>query len=194
MNQRLLSIAALTIAAAGAVALPATASEYTGARGGVSFVCGMDEAGLPTTIARTATADYPVIVWQSEHFSQSGWTPQKRCEHVSAKLQDLQSRDQLRFLAAGYMNSYPVICTASSLTSQACDEQVFTLQYNPNSGESLADHARQRLQSLKPLGSGAVARPLLQAGGETPSSGIVEYYDIGSFLNTMSSPAGTSAW
>jgi hypothetical protein len=92
------------------------------------------------------------------------------------------------------MNSYPVICTASSLTSQVCDEQVFTLQYNPNSGESLADHARQRLQSLKPLGSGAVARPLLQAGGETPSSGIVEYYDIGSFLNTMSSPAGTSAW
>lgn len=146
------------------------------------------------TVARTAAADYPVIVWQSEHFSQSGWTPQNRCERVSATLQDLQSRGRLRFLAAGYMKGHPVICTVSSRTSQACEEQVFMLQFDPNSGESLADHARQRLQSLKPLGSGAVARPLLQSGGETPSSGIVEYYDIYGFLNTMPSPAGTSAW
>jgi len=194
MNQQLLSLAALAIATAGAVTFPATASEHMSSRSGATFVCSMDQAGLPITVARTATADYPVIIWQSEGFSPSGWTPQKRCEHVSAKLQDLQTRQRLRYLAAGYMNGYPVICTTSSLTSQACDEQVFTLEYNPSSGESLADHARQRLQRLKPLGSGAVARPLLQSGGEISSSGIVEYFDMSDFLGTIPSSTGTSAW
>ncbi len=153
------------------------------------FVCGSAE-GYPATIARTKHGDFPVIMWRSHYFTGAGWTPERRCQEVSARLQTYYSRGQLIYLAAGYMNNTPVICTVRDLSATACDGLVFTLRYQPNSRESLAQHAAARLQALRPIGSSAVSQPLYESYSQpsntaNTNSQIVTYFDLQEFLRRV---------
>jgi hypothetical protein len=143
------------------------------------FICGSAE-GYPATIARTSRGDFPMIVWRSEYFSGAGWTPERRCQAVSARLQTYQSRGQLTYLAAGYMNNTPVICTVSSKEAQSCEELVFTLEYREDSGETLEQHALDRLESLKPVIRAIT--PSLHGSTRRRAFGIVTYFDLRQFL------------
>jgi Circadian oscillating protein COP23 len=93
-----------------------------------SFVCGKSN-GIPTTVARTKKGDVPIVVWSSEGFSKSGFTPQVRCQQVSARFQSLYRSGQLKYITAGTLNKVPVICATREQTG-TCTQQnlLYTLK------------------------------------------------------------------
>jgi hypothetical protein len=93
-----------------------------------SFVCGKSE-GTPATVARTKKGDVPIVVWSSEGFSKSGFTPQVRCQQVSARFQSLYRSGQLKYITAGTLNNIPVICATREQTG-TCSQQnlLYTLK------------------------------------------------------------------
>ncbi len=68
-----------------------------------------------------------IISWKSEDFSQSGYTPLRRCNDVSKRFNDFHASGQLEFLTAGIVNNSPVICATKN--GGACDRTnvLFTL-------------------------------------------------------------------
>lgn len=97
-----------------------------------SFVCGKSK-GIPATVARTKKGDIPIVVWSSEGFSKSGFTPQVRCQQVSARFQSLYRSGQLKYITAGTINNIPVLC-ATREQSGTCSQQnlLYTLKVGAN--------------------------------------------------------------
>lgn len=98
------------------------------------FYCGISE-GKPATIVRTARGNVPLIVWNNEAFSASGWTPKRRCEDVSARFQRFNDNGQLRFMRAGTFNSQQVLCIDRARGSGNCSSAeavVLTLPQRSN--------------------------------------------------------------
>ncbi len=93
-----------------------------------SFACGKFE-GTPATVARTKKGDVPIVIWSSEGFSKSGFTPQVRCQQVSARFQSLYRSGQLKYITAGTLNNIPVICATKEQTG-TCTQQnlLYTLK------------------------------------------------------------------
>lgn len=75
------------------------------------FFCGTSN-GHPTTMAKTSSGDVPFIVWSSNYFANSGWTPQRRCDEVSKRFQDYYTQGSLKYLTTGTANNMPIICPA----------------------------------------------------------------------------------
>jgi len=132
------------------------------------FYCGTS-LGHPATVARTPRGNLPVIRWTSDHFSGSGWSPQRRCQAVSERFQDLYSKGQLRYITTGLMNRQPVVCVASRRGGD-CTGLLFTLKQGSNPGQTLG-----RLLNYRAL---AVGNALNESGGERV------YIDVEEYLNT----------
>jgi hypothetical protein len=73
----------------------------------------------------------PWIRWVSDFFSDAGWTPQRRCQEVSARLETYRQSRQLKYITAGTMNGQKVICTASVVNGR-CENLIFTLKRDVN--------------------------------------------------------------
>lgn len=101
------------------------------------FICG-DWQGTPTTIAQTATGEVPVIKWVSDYFSNSGYTPERRCQEVSLRFQNYHENGMLKFLTTGRLNSQPVVCITESNTG-ACQGLLFTLKPESNPNQTLVE-------------------------------------------------------
>ncbi|PHV62584.1 COP23 domain-containing protein [Cyanobacterium aponinum] len=98
--------------------------------------------GKPTTIVDTARGRIQLIVWQSDFFRDSGWTPQKRCNEVTKRFQQFSDSGSLRYIATGTMNQQPVICVAEKKSSGfKCrgDGLLLTLQPKDNPSKVLTD-------------------------------------------------------
>jgi hypothetical protein len=97
-----------------------------------SFVCGKVN-GTPATVARTKTGDVPIVIWRSEEWSKSGFTPQVRCQQVSARFQSLYRSGRLKYITAGSIGKTPVICATIEKTG-ACTQQnlLYTLKPGAN--------------------------------------------------------------
>lgn len=104
-----------------AATMPTAASATT-----ASFFCGSD-LGAPATMVRTPDGDKPFIRWTSNRFEAGGWSPERRCQEVSQRLQDASNRGNLRFLTTGRMNGQPVVCTASK-EGGPCLDLLYTLK------------------------------------------------------------------
>jgi hypothetical protein len=92
------------------------------------FVCGVVD-GKPTTIAKTKKGNVPLVVWNSEVFSDAGYNPDLRCVQVSARFQSLYRTGQLKYLTAGTLNKQPVIC-GTKQPNGACNSKnlLYTLK------------------------------------------------------------------
>jgi hypothetical protein len=55
-----------------------------------------------------------MIRWVSKNFSSSRYTPQQRCQDVSARFQSFNDNGTLKFIRTGSVNRYPVLCVANS--------------------------------------------------------------------------------
>ncbi len=73
------------------------------------YTCTMHE-NKPTTVVDTPRGRIALIVWQSDYFRSSGWTPQKRCEEVTQRFQKFSDEGKLRYITTGRINNQPVIC------------------------------------------------------------------------------------
>lgn len=68
--------------------------------------------GSPTTMVQTQRGDLPLIAWRSEYFSNSGYSPQARCQIVSDRFQEHAERGNLRYISHGVLNAQKVLCVA----------------------------------------------------------------------------------
>lgn len=100
----------------------------------ITYECMRSPQGVPTTYARmnNGTDNVPVIRWQADFFSNSGWTPVQRCLAVSQRMEVFRRANQLRFLVSSYVQSntgtwYPVICVSNS-DNLKCDGILLTLE------------------------------------------------------------------
>lgn len=91
------------------------ATEPTADPSALAFSC-QNWEGQPTTMVQTQRGMLPLIVWKSDYFSNSGFTPESRCEIVSSRFQDHAERDNLRFISHGKLNAQKVLCVADRQT------------------------------------------------------------------------------
>ncbi len=96
----------------------------------------------PTTVVDTQRGRIQLIIWNSNFFRASGWTPQRRCEAVTQRFQKFSDSGSLRYIATGRMNRLPVICVAEKKPSGfkcKSDGLLITLQPSDNPNNVLID-------------------------------------------------------
>ena len=140
-----LALASLGILSASVFAGIANAAPST--RG---FVCG-SSSGVPSTNAVKADGkQVPVIKWTSNVFDSAGWSPQRRCQEVSARFDQYLKEGRLNYLTTGRLNGVPVICTAQS-RGGACDGLLYTLKPGQNATATLQNLLEIRVKARGPL-------------------------------------------
>lgn len=159
------------VLAAGAIAIGAIAGFNQASHGQSStrFICGLDSAGVPTTYAQTQRGPVPVVKWVSEHFSDAGYTPERRCQEVSSRFNSLYSQGRLNYLSAGLQNGQSVICALGSVGGEC------TLLYTLKPGQD----ASIVLQRLRAVQTGA-AGPLYESTRRSSNDAI----DLNQYLNS----------
>jgi hypothetical protein len=111
------------------------------------FSCGTSN-GMPATVAHTSNgSQVPVIVWESDYFEASGYSPQVRCQMVSERFEAYYRDGSLNRLQGGYMNGMPVVCTSGN--GGSCGNLLFTLKLGTDPDRALADltNVRNRASS-----------------------------------------------
>ena len=146
------------------IALPVVRSTKAQAQfnkqlGDIQFACSQSydresEQYLFTTFAWNSQNKKPIIIWNNETFSDSGFDPQTRCEKVSPRFQEAYADRTLNFLTHGTMNGQSVICTSSQAGGE-CQTLLLTLLPE--------DDPVQTLEQLSDVFLGYASSPLQQS-------------------------------
>ncbi|AFZ54431.1 COP23 domain-containing protein [Cyanobacterium aponinum] len=122
------------------VALVSCLSPNTLAQSKNTYSC-INYKGKPTTVVDTSRGKIQLIVWESDYFQNSGWTPNKRCQEVTQRFQEFSDKGILKYVTTGQINSYPVICVGTQVPGGGyqCqkDGLLITLQKNDNPNKVL---------------------------------------------------------
>jgi len=103
----------------------------------VSFYCSTS-AKEPRTVAKTKTREINLVVWSSEAFDKSGFSPLRRCKEVSERLQGFANVGSLRYITTGVINNQKAICIASTRGGKCRPNGlVLTLEPQDNPNEVL---------------------------------------------------------
>jgi Circadian oscillating protein COP23 len=132
----------------------------------ITFECQPDNDTIPTTYAITPEGAKPVIKWKSNHFSQSSWTPIKRCQKVTERFNTFSSQNMIDNITAGWLNREPVICVTSNCSNNTL---LFTLRRSDQDPE-------QVIQELFANRQGA-STPTVQSSGGSASINLQNYLD-----------------
>jgi Circadian oscillating protein COP23 len=158
-QRQLLAMGVSTLALIGSISFAPSSQALTAT---TSFVCGKSE-GKPATIARTKKGDFPIILWSSEAMSESGFTPQVRCQQVSARFQSMYRSGRLKALTTGTLNNQPVIC-ATNKGSTSCNAQNFLYTLKPNADP------QQVIKRLNAIRNRASSRSVEESAATNPTS------------------------
>ena len=112
--------------------------------------------GTPTTFAKTINDDEPIIRWERW---LGNFSPQQRCERVSAKFQEANENGTLDLIQNGWHNGQKVICTAIKVNG-SCHTVLITLRPEDNSERILND-------LIEEIGYSRKLGPLSHSGGES---------------------------
>jgi hypothetical protein len=78
------------------------------------YECVIDDE-IPITRVTTERGIIELIKWQSNYFSNSNWTPEKRCQAVTERFQVHSNSGSLRYITYGESNDQKVICVADKI-------------------------------------------------------------------------------
>jgi hypothetical protein len=92
------------------------------------FYCA-EYKGVYRTFANSARGRRILFNWINT--VSGGWTPVRRCQEVSGRLQKFSDNNMLRYLRTGYVNRQPVICVVGK-TGGNCNSQQVLLTLKPN--------------------------------------------------------------
>ncbi|MGL5063786.1 MAG: COP23 domain-containing protein [Microcoleus sp.] len=168
---RLIFAASSIALASGAFLTDALAQNKVQAKG---FFCGKSN-GVPATLARTNRGEIPVIQWTSERFREAGYSPEKRCQEVSARFQRFFINNQLNYLTTGMMNNQQVVCIADREGGN-CTGLLFTLKPGSNANQVLSSLLAVRVRASAPLNESTsrvyinITEYLQEAAAETESN------------------------
>lgn len=179
---QIVSVIALSIGTTISISLPSDAQ--TG-----KFYCGMSR-GVPATLVRTPRGNKPMIRWVDSAFPPP-WTPEKRCEEISARFQRFFDNGTLNFLRAGKLNGQAVLCVASYKGGPCLRNGVLvTLKADKSPREIL-----QQLLDNRAGSSGDGTIQLSGTGGNAAVSSDKDaaYLDVQKLIGE-SCPAGQPVW
>lgn len=142
------------------------------------YFCGTSSDGVPTTFARDVIGKkIAVIRWEKEW--GGNYTPQKRCELVSANFQKAYENGALENIGYGNYNGHTVVCAMKDISfpnfndksesKTDCTYHLFTLR--------LGSDGETTVKSLLEVGSSAGA-PLVQ-------SDSWKIYELGEFFREV---------
>jgi Circadian oscillating protein COP23 len=158
-----LGLATLTVVSGSILAAPSSQALTAT----TSFVCGQSN-GKPATVARTKKGDVPIVVWSSEALSGSGFTPQVRCQQVSARFQSLYRNGQLKYITAGTMNKLPVVCATKQVAS-TCNQQNLLYTLKPNADPQ---QVIKRLMAIRNRATSRIVEESAATPTNTPTNSI----------------------
>ncbi|BAQ66247.1 hypothetical protein GM3709_3012 [Geminocystis sp. NIES-3709] len=157
------------------------------------YTC-ISDRGKPTTIVDTKRGRIRLIVWESNYFGSSGWTPQKRCEEITKRFQKYSDDGTLRQITTGKIIAsnggiYNIVCVANNQpgTQGQClkDGLLLTLE----SGDNPKQVLNSLFQSARDVGLPAFKRGtesfnLLQYLEQAPLMEAVQENNTSSSENT----------
>lgn len=122
----------------------------------------INHQGKPMTVVDTMRGRIQLIVWESDYFRASGWTPEKRCQEVTNRFQEFSDQGILKYVTTGIMNKYPVICLGEKVQKPQAgdtyqcqsDGLLITLQMNDKPTEVM----RQLFEDAVKTGAMPVSR------------------------------------
>lgn len=118
-------LSALSIPLLASTASLVTLSSVIAEPASPKFYCGKLD-NVPTTMAKTRRGPVPIIRWVFAGFGEN-YSPENRCQIVSAKFQAYYEDDSINYLKAAYLNKQPVICAAKNKGDRDC-AVLFTLK------------------------------------------------------------------
>jgi hypothetical protein len=119
------------------ISIPLISIKPANAQSNVSFRCDLSSK-TPRTVAITSKKEINLIVWESKAFQASGFTPERRCNEVSDRLQMHAKSGKLRYITTGMINNQKVICVADYIYSKCRPNGlILTLKSDENPKEVL---------------------------------------------------------
>ncbi|ELR97695.1 COP23 domain-containing protein [Gloeocapsa sp. PCC 73106] len=107
-----------------------TSSSSNGSAQNLSFICTVDQDGIPTTYAQANDTPIPVFKWQIKDFPPP-WTPMRRCQEVTQRLNNFKSQGiPLNNFQSGPLNKQTVICVGPCIADSS--NLLFTLSPGQN--------------------------------------------------------------
>jgi len=101
------------------------------------YYCDRASDGTPTTFGATPSGiPLALIRWESNFFTGAGYTPERRCEEVSANFEKYRLEDRLKFITTGKENGERVICVSSEYGGR-CQGTLWTLKKDDDASELL---------------------------------------------------------
>ena len=111
--------------------------------------------GVPVTLVTTERGVIELIKWKSTFFSNSSWTPERRCQAVTERFQVHSDSGTLRYITYGESNAQTVICVSDknnqreqtyqckqdgiTVANQFYDSTLITLEPQDNPAKVLQD-------------------------------------------------------
>ncbi len=129
----------------------------------ITFRCQVDNNQIPTTYAVTPDGAKPVIKWQSKFFTNH--PPMSRCNEVTKRFNNFNSKNMMQDITSGWVNRYPVVCVTFN-----CNEDTVLFTLRPDQDPN------QVLQEIFANRQGA-STPTFQCSGCAPSYNLQEYLD-----------------
>lgn len=176
---QILSLIALTLSYGATFTQPSYAQSK-------KFECGMSR-GVPATLVRTTRGTtVPLIRWVDTAFAPP-WTPERRCEEISARFQRFYDNGTLNFLRAGSLQGQPVLCVAGEKGGPCLPNGVLvTFKHDRNPQETL--------QLLLDYRGGSGARPI-ELSGPSKNAAIssvndAAYLDVKKFIDQAEAETG----
>jgi Circadian oscillating protein COP23 len=99
------------------------------------FTCGTSysyqlKKRVPTTLLWNPSGKRALIQWVKQ--MDSHWTPEKRCQEVSQRMQEANNAGTMKFITNGKINGQRVICSATEVNGD-CKNLLMTLRPGDNS-------------------------------------------------------------
>lgn len=115
----------------------------------------INKENIPTTVVTTQRGVIELIKWKSNYFSNSSWTPEKRCQAVTDRFQAHSDAGSLKYITYGEINNQKVICVSDRINqpkqpykckednikidNRSYDSILLTLEEKDNSEEILQE-------------------------------------------------------
>ncbi|MFN9515995.1 MAG: COP23 domain-containing protein [Pseudanabaena sp.] len=148
-----LTLAAIAITSVSLLPSPSEAQR------GQGFYCDFSGVSPATMYQNSQGGIEKWISWDSDFFSDAGWTPAVRCNEVSKRLESFRKSKLLKYVTVGIMNGERVICTASEKNGR-CSGLIYTLKPSQD--------AVITLYNFFGLREGQAGVPVLSESGEIP--------------------------
>jgi hypothetical protein len=123
------------------------------------FACAQT-SGKYATVAKTKKGEVPIIAWESDDYSGSGFTPQVRCKKVSDRFQSLYTSGQLKYITIGKIKNLAVVCGTTSAKATCTPKNVlYTLKPTADPQKVLSQLRNLRNRATRSAVEESASRP-----------------------------------